>query len=208
MIKRYKRGEQLKKPEQRAIGYALQLLTGLKTEGQIREEVLKSRLPREEKSVILELLPYARIGGAKGRLREKLAQYSVFSKEDFKKLDEFQPGKAVSRSLRAKLRIIKTLEEAQEAGTKIIGIDNTIDPISNEDTKIMLSFLEEWCRNHSVSVLIASTEKVNKNIIFNSPLYQGSIFFNASYIKTGWETPTVRATDSEKKVEKEEEEEG
>ena len=206
LIEGYKGGKPLKKPEQRAIGYGLQLLTGLKTEDQIKKEVSKSRLPREEKLVILELLPYARIGGAKERLGKKLAQYSFFSEEDFKELNEFGPGKVVNRSLRAKLRIIKTLEEAQKAGTKIIGIDNTIDPISNEDTKIMLSFLEEWCRNHSVSILIASTEPFNKDVILGSSMYQGSIFFNPPYVNTGWETPTMKTTDNEKKMEEEDEE--
>lgn len=146
------------------------------------------RIPKSKRidiSVTLELFRYfGRYFGldeARKGLINKCKQYgvrisgrefSLFNNNDFQALNQVSfADPIVHRGLRAKLRIVAALDKAAEAGTKILAIDNTLDPIGNEDTDLFLAYIDWWSRKHKVAVLIATREDYSPVDFFSNPLY-------------------------------------
>lgn len=178
LIKRYRNDGILNTFEQKAMGYVHQLLSGFQSELEISNNVLGSDMSSVEKSVVLQLLPYARLSDAKKELIHKLSGYPFFTEEDFEELVKFDPNEPVKRPLRAKLRITKILEDAEISGTRVLAIDNTLDPLTNEDTSVIISYLEKWCESHQTALLIATTQDFNKNALLKSSQFENTIYFS------------------------------
>lgn len=201
-ITRYVHGDALNKSEEVAIAYTLQYFSGIKTREEIEQEV--KRIPKSkgiEISVTLELFRYFgryfSLDEARKGLMNKCRQYAVtingrelplFNNNDFQALNQVSfADPIVNRELRAKLRVIAALEHAAEAGTKILAIDNTLDPLSNEDTDLFIAYIDRWSKNHKVAVLIATREDYNDKAIIGSSAYKQSIFFHGGFVNVGTE---------------------
>lgn len=204
ILQRFHNDEALTLEEHNAIVECSRYLVGLKT----YEEVMTANVSRNVKLVIARLLPYFTPAYGKEIVIEHLQRYkanidgqevSLFNRlpEDAHKgkVDDIAEIKNASThtqlppSTRAKLRVVRALEKAETERSKIILIDQTLDALPDDETKIFLAYLAEWCRRNEAVMIIDTKEGKNKRFVRETPgAYKGTIFLGKDNSLTlGWE---------------------
>lgn len=191
ILQRFHTGGHLTPAERRVITLGLRLLAGKTTEDEIRE----GNLTKDEKIIFERLIQAFRPEYSRRIFIEHLQKYTVnfkgvempvitdshhpiyrlkkhkkrlsegLEKSDVAAISDASAHSVVQPSTRVKLRILKALEIAKLQGTKIVAIDQTLDPLDDIETEMMLLYMANWCRENKAAIFIATNQELNKQLI-------------------------------------------
>lgn len=210
ILQRFHTGGHLTPAERRAITLGLRLLAGKTTENEIRAGLLT----REEKIIFERLAPAFRPAYSRRIFIEQLLKHKVFfmgrempiitdnshpvyrlkkhkkrmaeglERSDVAAISDVSSYSVVQPSTRAKLRLLKALEIAKLQGAKIIAIDQTMDPLDDTETEMMLLYMANWCRENKAAIFIATNQENNKQLIeFKSGAFREELVVDGRKIR-------------------------
>lgn len=169
--------------EHYAIVTCARLLAGLNN----HEEILAMKLPRKVRALVNRLLPYFDpVYGRKWVIEEmkkndwvvtRKGALPLFNDSDFQAITDASMHTKLPRSTKAKLRLMRIIRKAVSQNVKVIGIDQTIDPLDDEETEVIVAYMSGICDRENISIIIFTHEDQNKQII-KKYIAQGEIFFN------------------------------
>lgn len=181
LLSRYHSGN-LSPKERMAVTTCLQVVAGIAT----AKEAQEALIAKDVKEIVTKLLPFFTQEYGRGLVIDQLWQYQatidvipshLINEEDIQAIEKASFQSALPKTTRAKLRIIHALEKAKMLGSKIIAIDQTLDPLSDDDSKIFMTFLSNWCQENGVAIIITTNDENNKKLIKDTNAYQGKIYF-------------------------------
>lgn len=209
ILRRFHTGGHLTPAERRAVTLGLKLLAGKTTEDEIRI----GPFTREEKIIFERLIPAFRPVYGRRILIEQLLRRKVFfmgrempiitdnshpvyrlkkhkkrvaeglERSDVAAISDASSHSVVQPSTRAKLRLLRALEIAKLQRAKIIAIDQTLDPLDDTETEMMLLYMANWCRENKAAIFIATNQEQNKQFIeFKSGAFRGELFVDGRKI--------------------------
>lgn len=210
ILQRFHTGGYLTPAERRAITLGLKLLAGKTTEDEIRS----GPLTKEEKIIFERLVSAFRPEYSRRIFIEQLLRHKVFFMErempiitdndhpvyrlkkhkkgmaeglersDVAAISDASSHSVIQRSTRAKLRLLKALGIAKLQGTKIIAIDQTMDPLDDTETEMMLLYMANWCKENKAAIFIATNQENNKQLIeFKSGAFQEELIVDGRKIQ-------------------------